>query len=52
MKEAHPVNKNIPYVVVIGGDEMQSGLLSFKDMTSGEQEKLTADGIVERLNRD
>ncbi|WP_425373718.1 histidine--tRNA ligase [Mucilaginibacter celer] len=44
-------NKNIPYVVVIGADEMQSGLLSFKDMTSGEQEKLTADEIVEKLNR-
>jgi histidyl-tRNA synthetase len=42
-------NKNIPYVVVIGGDEIQSGLLSFKDMTSGEQEKLTAEEIVERL---
>jgi histidyl-tRNA synthetase len=45
-------NKNIPYVVVIGGDEMQSGLLSFKDMTSGDQEKLTADEIVNRLTVD
>ncbi|MFC0518457.1 histidine--tRNA ligase [Mucilaginibacter angelicae] len=44
-------NKNIPYVVVIGGDEMQTGLLTFKDMASGEQEKLTADEIVEKLNQ-
>ncbi|WPU99301.1 histidine--tRNA ligase [Mucilaginibacter sp. cycad4] len=45
-------NKNIPYVVVIGGDEMQTGLLTFKDMASGVQEKLTADEIVTKLNRD
>lgn len=45
-------NKNIPYVVVIGGDEMQTGLLTFKDMASGVQEKLTADEIVAKLNRD
>jgi histidyl-tRNA synthetase len=42
-------NKNIPYTVVIGGDEMQSGLLTFKDMASGVQEKLTADEIVKRM---
>jgi histidyl-tRNA synthetase len=45
-------NKNIPYVVVIGGDEIQTGLLTFKDMASGVQEKLTADEIVAKLNRD
>lgn len=45
-------NKNIPYVVVIGSDEMQTGLLTFKDMASGVQEKLTADEIVAKLNRD
>lgn len=45
-------NKNIPYVVVIGGDEIQSGLLTFKDMASGVQEKLTADEIVNRLTVD
>lgn len=42
-------NKNIPYTVVIGSDEMQSGLLSFKNMTTGNQEKLTAEEIVEKL---
>lgn len=42
-------NKNIPYTVVIGGDEIQSGLLTFKDMASGVQEKLTADEIVKRM---
>lgn len=42
-------NKQIPYTIVIGSDEMQSGLLSFKDMTSGLQEKLPAKQILEKL---
>jgi histidyl-tRNA synthetase len=41
--------KNIPYTIVIGSDEMQSGLLSFKDMASGLQEKLGIEGVMERL---
>ncbi|SDE14293.1 histidyl-tRNA synthetase [Mucilaginibacter pineti] len=39
-------NKNIPYTVVIGSDEMQSGLLTFKNMLTGVQEKLTVTEIV------
>jgi histidyl-tRNA synthetase len=42
-------NKNIPYTVVIGSEEMESGLLAFKNMETGEQEKLTVAEIVERL---
>jgi len=42
-------NKHIPYTVLIGSDEMQSGLLAFKDMESGLQEKLDAKEILERL---
>jgi histidyl-tRNA synthetase len=42
-------NKNIPYTIVIGSDEMQSGELTFKDMTSGIQEKLTATAILSRI---
>ncbi|MES2427464.1 MAG: histidine--tRNA ligase [Bacteroidota bacterium] len=42
-------NKNIPYTVVIGSDEMQSGLLAFKDMASGVQEKLRAKEIIWKL---
>jgi histidyl-tRNA synthetase len=43
--------KGIPYVVVIGTDEMQSGKLSFKNMSTGEQEKLSIDQIIERLKK-
>lgn len=33
--------KNIPYVILIGEEEIQSGLLTLKDMATGEQQKLT-----------
>ncbi|MGZ3750209.1 MAG: histidine--tRNA ligase [Mucilaginibacter sp.] len=42
-------NKQIPYTIVIGSDEMQSGLLTFKDMASGVQEKLSGHDIIARL---
>ncbi|GAA4099551.1 histidine--tRNA ligase [Mucilaginibacter panaciglaebae] len=42
-------NKNIPYTVLIGSEEMQSGLLAFKDMASGVQQKLSATNIVTQL---
>ncbi|GAB2701607.1 histidine--tRNA ligase [Mucilaginibacter koreensis] len=39
-------SKQIPFTIVIGSDEMQSGLLTFKNMLTGTQEKLTAEQIV------
>jgi histidyl-tRNA synthetase len=39
-------NKQIPYTILIGSDEMQSGLLTFKNMQTGEQEKLTQQEIL------
>jgi histidyl-tRNA synthetase len=42
-------SKQIPYTVLIGSDEMQSGLLAFKNMDSGVQEKLSAGDILMRL---
>jgi histidyl-tRNA synthetase len=42
-------NKQIPYTIVIGSDEMQSGLLTFKDMTSGVQEKFTIEQIIKAV---
>jgi histidyl-tRNA synthetase len=41
--------KQIPYVIVIGPDEMNSGLLTFKEMESGTQEKLTSDQIIDKI---
>jgi histidyl-tRNA synthetase len=42
-------DKQIPYVVLVGEDEMQSGQLSLKDMTSGTQERCTIDEIIQRF---
>ena len=42
-------NKQIAYTILIGSDEMQSGLLAFKDMASGVQEKLSAEEILNKL---
>lgn len=41
--------KRIPFVVLIGSEEIESGLLTLKNMTTGEQEKLTADQILAKL---
>lgn len=43
-------SKNIPYVILIGSDEMQSGLLTVKNMLTGTQEKLAADDIIAKLS--
>lgn len=42
--------KNIPYVILIGESEMQSGLLTLKNMESGEQQQLAIDDIIKKLN--
>ena len=39
-------DKKIPYVVIVGSDEMNSGLLTFKNMTSGEQTKIDIETII------
>lgn len=41
--------KLIPFTVVIGSDEMQKGMLTFKNMESGEQEKLTIEQVIQKL---
>lgn len=41
--------KNIPYVILIGSDEMQSGALTLKDMHSGQQDKLSLEAIIEKI---
>jgi len=43
--------KQIPYALVIGSDEMNSGILAIKNLDTGEQEKLYLDQIVEKLKK-
>ena len=40
-------NKNIPFVVMVGENEMNEGKLSVKNMTTGEQQTVTVDGLLE-----
>ena len=39
----------VPFVILVGSDEMESGILTIKNMKKGEQEKLTLEQIIERL---
>ena len=43
-------DKNIPFVILIGSNEMETGLLSLKNMKSGEQQKITAEEIIAFLS--
>ncbi len=36
----------VPFVVVVGGDEVESGMLGLKDMESGEQRKLSLEEVI------
>ena len=40
----------IPFVVLLGEDEIRDGFLSVKNMRTGEQQKLSADEAAERIN--
>lgn len=42
-------SKQIPYVILIGSEEMESGKLTLKNMSSGEQQKLSASEIISLL---
>lgn len=49
-KKLNYANKlGIPYVVLIGSEEIESGLLTLKDMINGEQLKLSINDIVLKL---
>jgi len=41
--------QGVPYVVVIGDEEMESGLLAFKNMIDGGQEKLSIESIRSKI---
>lgn len=42
-------DRKVPYVILVGADEMASGQLSLKNMATGEQEKGSLEGIIEKL---
>lgn len=41
--------KNIPFVVIVGENEMNEGKVTLKDMATGDQTMLSVDDLVERM---
>ncbi|WP_223584487.1 histidine--tRNA ligase [Sphingobacterium sp. GVS05A] len=46
---AYADGKGIPYVLLVGDEEVSSGQLSLKDMESGEQVKVTESELIQKL---
>jgi len=42
---------NIPYVAIVGSDEMSSGTIMLKNMNSGEQNKITLPELINLLKK-
>ena len=45
-------DKGVKYVVMVGEDEMKSGILTLKDMNSGVQDKLSPSELIKRLSNE
>jgi histidyl-tRNA synthetase len=43
-------NCKVPYVIIIGSQEIESGLLGFKNMHTGTQESCDIDSIIQQLS--
>jgi histidyl-tRNA synthetase len=41
--------KNIPFVILIGDNEIKSGILTVKDMNSGEQKSVNLEELINVL---
>ena len=44
-------NKGIPYVVIIGDEEMKNNMLTLKNMESGEQDMLSLCDAIEKIKK-
>jgi len=44
-------DKKIPFVILMGDEEMRTGLLTLKEMETGEQFKLSIDDCIEKIKR-
>ena len=43
-------NKGVQFVIMVGEDEMKSGILSVKNMESGEQSNLNISDLIKQLS--
>lgn len=44
-------SRNVPFVAIIGADELAAGTVALKDMRSGEQRALAADALADALSK-
>ena len=42
-------DRQIPYVAIIGADEVQNGTIALKNMATGEQQSLTVEQAIQLL---
>ena len=42
-------DRQIPFVAIVGADEVQNGTIALKNMTTGEQQTLTISQVIEQL---
>ena len=43
-------SKRVQFVIIVGEDEMESGILSIKNMESGEQSNLNITDLIKKLS--
>ncbi len=48
---AYADQKHIPYVLLMGPEEIQSGQLQLRDMQSGEQRQLSLPELISQLSQ-
>ncbi len=44
-------DRQIPYVAIVGADEVQNGTIALKNMKTGEQQSLTIDETIACLGK-
>ena len=43
------IKNNIPYVLIVGEDEINTNCFTLKNMKNGEQEKKSIDDIISKM---
>ena len=43
-------NKNIPFVILVGENEMEKGVLNVKNMQSGDQSEMKFEELLQKLS--
>jgi len=44
-------DRKIPFVAIVGADEVQNGTIALKNMATGEQQMLTVDQVIAQLGQ-